>query len=289
MNRMQQDLRDLGVRLWPDDAPLWPRDSVAGQITIEARPRLVAATLGAITFVVVFGVIALSLVLAHSPAAKPNAGTAPPTSDVIRVEIQVPANPLTFHVSRGTILALHYHLRGTRPESAWSVGTATGRGIDFQPVRVPYPGVRPVSSATDFYIAFRIPSEGSTTISVAIPVTCPSGVPCLEPFQLINVLATAPPMRTGTVTGELTRVCASAPASSPGCLEPATDAVIAFRNGQGETIIGAKTDGLGDYFAELPPGTWQVSTTPPAVPGQASTVVVSADGVVIANLQVSGL
>ena len=55
MNRMQQDLRDLGVRLWPDDAPLWPRDSVAGQITIEARPRLVAATLGAITFVVVFG------------------------------------------------------------------------------------------------------------------------------------------------------------------------------------------------------------------------------------------
>ena len=80
MNRMQQDLRDLGVRLWPDDAPLWPRDGVAGQITIEARPRLVAATLGALTFVVVFGVIALSLVLAHSPAAKPNAGTAPPTS-----------------------------------------------------------------------------------------------------------------------------------------------------------------------------------------------------------------
>ena len=65
--------------------------------------------------------------------------------------------------------------------------------------------------------------------------------------------------------------------------------MIAFRNGQGETIIGTKTDGLGDYFAELPPGTWQVSTTPPAVPGQAPTVVVSADGVVIANLQVGGL
>jgi streptogramin lyase len=65
VNRMQQDLRDLGLRLWPDDSRLRPHHSSARRASSRVRSRLAAAVVGALTFTVLFGVIALSLFVAH--------------------------------------------------------------------------------------------------------------------------------------------------------------------------------------------------------------------------------
>src|SRR6202035_1206244 len=132
---------------------------------------------------------------------------ATPAPNVTRVDISVPGNPLTFEVASGTIIAMHLHSTSNAPGSAWAVGTAAGRGVEFQPVQVPYPGTHPASSAVDFFVAFRIPNIGMTQIDIGIPATCPKALSCPDLFQTFNIRAVAPPIRTGTVTGELTLEC----------------------------------------------------------------------------------
>ncbi|HEV3309552.1 MAG TPA: hypothetical protein VG815_03420, partial [Chloroflexota bacterium] len=234
MNRMEQDLHDLGVILWPDNASLWPQGRGSWEAASRPHSRLMVAVVGTATLLIVFGLIALGLVLVHKQAPPANVASMPPvatvsaTPSVTRVEVSVPGNPLTFEVARGTIIALHLQLTSYAPESAWVVDTARQPGVDFQPVEVSYPGAHPASSATNFFVAFRIPNIGTTQIVIEAPATCPISEACPTLIQVFDIRAVAPPMRTGTVTGELTLECGQA-----NCVGPVRNGLINFRNTHG--------------------------------------------------------
>ena len=113
MNRMQQDLHDLGVRLWPDNARLWPRQALDPEQVIGAqdssarRSIFLVAAVGVATFLVVFGALALGLLLVHKSPQPVGRATAPAgvtgsPPAVTRVEIQVPGNPETLVVAKGS-------------------------------------------------------------------------------------------------------------------------------------------------------------------------------------------
>ena len=262
MNPMQHDLHDLGLALWPDNTPLWPNKPGTREPAWRPYSGLIAAAVGVATLLVVLGIVVLGLVVLHKQGPRstlssvPPVTTASPSPSVTRVEVSVPENPLTFEVASGTTIALHLHLTSYRSQSAWSVGTASGPGVDFQPVQVPYPGAHPASSGFDFYVAFRIASIGTTQIDIGIPITCPISASCPNQFQQFNIRAVAAPMHTGTVTGVITQQCATT-----GCLAPARNTLITFRNTHGQTIT-TRTDAAGDYFAELSPGTWRTRVAP---------------------------
>jgi hypothetical protein len=201
---------------------------------------------------------------------------------VTRVEIDVPNNGLTFQVARGTVLALHLHLRSGTPTSSWSAGGAfTGAGYDFAATQIPYPGSHPKASPSDYYVAYLVQGIGTAGIGIVVPSTCTDGEPCPAPLEVITVRAVAPPVTTATVTGELTRQC------GPSCLGPAVDATIRFRDQTGRSVSGTKTDVFGGYVAELPPGTWEVSTTPTALHIERTTLMVVAGDILIDDVEVS--
>lgn len=290
MNRMEQDLHDLGAILWPDNLSLRPKVRGTKEGLLPAPSRFIVAAVGTATLLIVFGIIALGLEVLHkqtppsSVASVPPVATASTWPSVTRVEISVPGNPLTFEVANGTIVAMHLHSTSNAPGSTWAVGTATGPGVDFQPVKVTYPGTHPASSAVDFYVAFRIPDIGMTQIDIGIPATCPKALSCPDLFQTFNIRSVAPPMHTGTVTGELTLECMPA-----NCVAPARNALISFRNTQGQTI-STKTDAAGDYFAELPPGIWQLGTPLAPTPGSTIRFTIRAAGdIVIEDVQLPRL
>ena len=288
MNRMEQDLHDLGVTLWPDNASLWPKRQGTKEGLPPKLSRFIVAAVGTATLLVVFGIVALGVVVLHKQAPPSSLASSPPIAtpapNVTRVDISVPGNPLTFEVASGTTIAMHLHSTSNAPGSAWAVGTAAGPGVEFQPVQVPYPGTHPASSASDFYVAFRIAHIGVTQIDIGIPSTCPKALSCPDLFQTFNIRAVAPPIRTGTVTGELTLECMLA-----NCVAPARNALISFRNTQGQTI-STTTDAAGDYFAALPPGIWQLGTPLAPTPGSAIRFTMKAPGdIVIENVQLPKL
>lgn len=290
MNRMEQDLHDLGATLWPDNTSLWPSGRGTWEASSRPHSRVIVAAAGTATLLVVFGIIGLGLVVLHRQPPPSNVTSVPPVATasagptVTRVEISVPGNPLTFEVANGTIIAMHLHRTSTAPGSTWAVGTAKGPGVDFQPIPITYPGTHPASSAVDFYIAFRIPDMGMTQIDIGIPATCPKALSCPDLFQTFNIRSIAPPMHTGTVTGELTLECMPA-----NCVAPARNALISFRNTQGQTI-STRTDAAGDYFAELPPGIWQLGTPLAPTPGATIRFTMRAAGdIVIENVQLPRL
>jgi hypothetical protein len=288
MNPMEQDLRSLGLRLWPDDTRLRP--TMDGRRTpARLRSGLGALAFGLITFAVLFGVIALSLAITHGRSKAPAATASAPADNVIRVDITVPRNPLAVEVARGATLALHLHRVGGTGQSAWAVGLPGSNMDAFQPVQVPYPGVHPASSATDFYVAFRIPSDGTTQLSIEIPVTCADGESCpVPPPLLITVRGVAPPIRTATVTGELITTCASPSSSTLSCAGAGSGATIRFRSSS-HAMVTTMTDAQGDYVVELAPGTWHISTTLPSLPVQTSTLTVAAGGIRVDDLRVNAL
>jgi hypothetical protein len=200
---------------------------------------------------------------------------------VIHVDINVPNGGLTFRVARGTVLALHLHLLSGTPNSPWQPGGAfSGSGYDFAAIQVAYPGNHPKASASDYYIAYRIPEVGTAGIGIIVPSTCAPGAFCIPPLEVITVHAVAPPLTMATVTGQLTRQC------GPTCLSPASDATITFHDRTGRSVVGTKTEVGGGYVAELPPGTWQVSTTPAALHVQQSTLTVVPGDIMIDDVEV---
>lgn len=290
MNPMQHDLHDLGLALWPDNTPLWPNKPGTREPAWRPYSGLIAAAVGVATLLVVLGIVVLGLVVLHKQGPRstlssvPPVTTASPSPSVTRVEVSVPENPLTFEVASGTTIALHLHLTSYRSQSAWSVGTASGPGVDFQPVQVPYPGAHPASSGFDFYVAFRIASIGTTQIDIGIPITCPISASCPNHFQQFNIRAVAAPMHTGTVTGVITQQCATT-----GCLAPARNTLITFRNTHGQTIT-TRTDAAGDYFAELSPGTWRLGSPLADTPGSTIGFAIDAPGdIAIENVQLPRL
>lgn len=122
MNAMKQDLHDLGLRLWPDDTPLRPRRSPGDHASSRLRSRVAATAVGTVVFVLVFGAIALSIILSHSATKPPPVATKPTADGVVRVEVlvPVPGSPLTFVVARGATLALHLHFDAPTPASNWA-------------------------------------------------------------------------------------------------------------------------------------------------------------------------
>lgn len=200
---------------------------------------------------------------------------------VTHVDINVP-DDVTFEVARGTVLALHLHLRSGTPNTPWQPGGAfSGSGYDFAAIQVAYPGNHPKATADDYYIAYRIPEVGTAGIGIIVPSTCAPAALCIPPFELITVHAVAPPLTTATVTGQLTRQC------GPRCLESAAHATIIFHDRTGRSVVGTATDVFGGYVAELPPGTWQVSTTPAALHVQQSTLTVVPGDITIDDVEVS--
>jgi hypothetical protein len=290
MNRMQQDLHDLGAHLWPDDAVLRPGQAARGRPAL--RSRLAAVAVGAAVFIVLFAVIGLSIVLTHSSPKVPAASASPTKNGVVRVEVPVsfPGNPLTFEVARGVTLALHLHFGTPTPGGAWGVSTTSNPQTGFNAVQVPYPGAHPPDSLTDFYVAFQLPAVGTTQIAIGFPFSCSGNIGCPSTSpQFISIRAVAPPLLTATVTGHLSPVCpvgiTSVPAS---CSETFANVPIKFQNRQDEVTVNERTDANGDYFAELPPGTWNVATTPAAVAGQQTTITVGAGQIVVDNIGLMG-
>jgi hypothetical protein len=254
--------------------------------TLPRRLWRPAWAMAAVLAVVVVSAVTLAYHHATTHATPPGgaASSVPSASTaarVTRVDISVPNNGLTFQVARGTVLALHLHLRSGTPISPWQPGGAfSGAGYDFAAIQVAYPGNHPKASASDYYIAYRIPEVGTAGIGIVVPSTCAPGASCVQPAEVITVHAVAPPLTTATVTGQLTRQC------GPICLAPAADAVIIFRDRTGRAVAGAKTDVFGGYVAELPPGTWQVSTTPAALHVQQSTLTVAPGDITIDDVEV---
>jgi hypothetical protein len=160
-------------------------------------------------------------------------------------------------------------------------GSYSGPGEDFAPLQVAYPGDHPTASASEDYVAYSIPGLGTTHIGIVVPSTCAPGAPCIAPLELITVHAVAPPLTTATVTGQLTRLCGTT------CFGPAPNATISFHDQAGKSVDGIKTDVFGDYVAELPPGTWIVSSTPTPLHLQHPTLTVRAGDIVIEDVTVS--
>jgi hypothetical protein len=200
---------------------------------------------------------------------------------VIRVEIAVPNYGLTFEVARGTVLALHLHTIGGTPDSSWENGSYVGPDQDFAASLVPFPGGHPKASPTEYYVAYTFPAVGTTHIVIGVPAVCAYGAKCAAPSETITVRSVAPPLATATVTGELTRQC------GPGCLVPAVDATITFRDQTGRSVGGTRTDTNGDYVAELPPGSWDVSTAPTAIHVQQPSLTVVPGDIIIDDVEVN--
>lgn len=285
---------DLETRLGAYLAELSAAPPPPGLAVVERRrnlpPRRWLPPGWAVVAVLGVGVISAVTFAYHrvstgAPQSGGAASSAPSTSQatrVTRVEISVPNSGLTFQVARGTVLALHLHLRNGTATSPWGAGGSfTGSGYDFAAIQIPYPGNHPKASPSDYYVAYRIQGVGTAGIGIEVPSTCTNGGLCPAPLEVITVRAVASPLTTATVTGELTRQCGF------GCVASAPDATISFRDQTGRSVLGAKTDVGGDYFAELPPGTWHVSTTPTAQYVQQPTLTVVPGDITIDDVEVN--
>jgi hypothetical protein len=133
--------------------------------------------------------VAAGMLVSCSTTSTPSSTPTPSKAHVVRVEIDVPSDFLTLSVARGTVLALHLHLKTGPPQSSWTEGRYVGPDQNFAPVRVPYPGVPATSSASDFYIAYSIRGLGTTHIGIGIPASCPGSSKCSAPEEFITVHA----------------------------------------------------------------------------------------------------
>jgi hypothetical protein len=146
---------------------------------------------------------------------------------------------------------------------------------------VPYPDQPAAPSASEDFVAFTFTEAGTYQIAIAPPSTCPAGQPCPLALQLFSVRVVSAPLGTATVTGQLTASCGGT------CTGPAPQGTtITFRDQAGATVVADPTDALGDYVAELPPGTWQIETSEPEVGAPTAPFTVVAGAIRILDVEV---
>jgi hypothetical protein len=146
---------------------------------------------------------------------------------------------------------------------------------------VPYPDQPAAPSASEEFVAFTFTAAGTYQIAIMPPSTCPADQPCAPTLQNLAVRVVSAPLNTATITGRLTASCGGS------CIGPAPrGTTITFRNETGATVVGDVTDANGDYIAEVPPGTWEVETSPLEVGAAVAPFSVVAGAIRILDVEV---